>query len=177
MKNITIATAIGQSMLTIQIDSRQQSGKHDLKDRYFAEHGIDTVHSKLFCGDYTLLNKQDVCIDTKRDFNEIVGNLTKDHKRVASECDRAYEHGIHLCFIIENTENITSINEVHKWSNKRYKIWLYNGRKGKPPVSSKRLEKMMKTFEQHHHCKFYFCKPESAGRAILFLLTGKDYGE
>lgn len=163
--------------MTIVEDSRQHSGKHELKEKYFKEHGIDTVTSKLYAGDYSLLNNMSVCIDTKKDFNEVVGNLTHDHKRVADECDRAYEHGIQLIFLIENTENITNINEVHKWSNKRYKVYCYNHKKGRPPVSSKRLEKMMKTFEIHHHCKFYFCSPESAGRAIIYLLTGKDFGE
>lgn len=165
-----------QSTITIQIDSRQHHGKHDLKDKYFAEHGIDTITSKLYSGDYTLLTNQSVCIDTKASFNEIVSNMTVDHKRVAAECDRAYEHGIKLVFLIENSDGITNIDEVHKWKNPRYVMWLKKGKKGRPPVSSKRLEKILKSFEVSHHTKFYFCSPESAGRAIVFLLTGQDLG-
>lgn len=162
--------------LTIVEDTRNKSQKHDLKKQYFSKHGIDVVRSKIYAGDYTLLNSMSVCIDTKQNMQEIYGDMIQDHDRFARECDRAYEHGITLVFVVENTDGITRLDEVHKWRNPRFMIWIKKGKKGRPPVSSKRLQKMMQTFEIHHHTKFYFCSPESSGRAIVYLLTGTDMG-
>lgn len=35
-------------------DTRNQSGKHDMKNEYFADHGIKVQRTKLYVGDYTL---------------------------------------------------------------------------------------------------------------------------
>ena len=56
-------------------DTRQQAGKHDIKERYFRNHGIEIVRTKLYCGDYTLPADQSVCIDTKKDIQELIGDI------------------------------------------------------------------------------------------------------
>ena len=56
-------------------DTRQQSGKHDIKEMYFRKHGIEIVRTKLYCGDYTLPADQSVCIDTKKDIEELIGDI------------------------------------------------------------------------------------------------------
>lgn len=172
-------TGVGQSekkIPAIMVDSRQQTGKHDLKDKYFSDHNIDTVHSKLYVGDYALISNMTICVDTKRSIDEIAGNLTHDHERFARECDKAFEHGIKLFILVENTEGIKIIDDVKRWSNPRYQIWKRR-KEGRAPTSAATLMRIMRTFEEHHHCKFYFCSPESSGRAIVYLLTGQDLGE
>ena len=56
-------------------DTRQQSGKHDIKEMYFRKHGIEIVRTKLYCGDYTLPADQSVCIDTKKDIQELICDI------------------------------------------------------------------------------------------------------
>lgn len=158
-------------------DTRNKPEKHNAKNAYFAKKGVKVIRSKLYAGDYSLLHNQSVCIDTKENLGEWASNIVHDHKRVAAEADRAYENGIKLIFLIENNEGIRSIDEIAKWSNSRWRRWHKQRSGQKPPISSEQLAKATQTFAKHHHCLFAFTSVENAGRAVLYLLTGRDYGE
>lgn len=56
-------------------DTRQQSGKHDVKNAYFRSKGIVVNRTKLYAGDYALSNDQGVCVDTKKDVAELIGDI------------------------------------------------------------------------------------------------------
>lgn len=56
-------------------DTRQQEKKHELKHKYFIEQGIQWNRTSLYCGDYTLPSDQSVCIDTKKDIQELIGDI------------------------------------------------------------------------------------------------------
>jgi len=56
-------------------DTRQQSGKHDVKNAYFRSQGIIINRTKLFAGDYTLPSNQSVCVDTKKDIAELICDI------------------------------------------------------------------------------------------------------
>lgn len=159
---------------TLIIDSREKPKAVKNIITYFDRKGIDHISSKLYVGDYQFMNNPYKAVDRKGDMQEIVGNLIQDHERLARECDRAYEHGIEMMILIENTNDIHSIAEIpRKWKNPRYAKWMKKP-VGKSPTSSETLMKIMNTFSEHHHCKFYFCSPKSCGRSIIYLLTGKD---
>ena len=61
-------------MIIIQ-DTREKINKKDHILEYFEKNGINVVRSKLYVGDYTLLNSMKVCIDVKQDIMEIQQNL------------------------------------------------------------------------------------------------------
>ena len=168
-------------------DTRQQTDKHDAKHRWFAEHGIEIMRTKLFCGDYTLPTDQSICIDTKKDFQEIIGNLTgKEHARIREEAERAKAAGIKLIFLIENDGGevrkgtgiynpvITKLEDVHKWKNPR--LFIMHRGKQKYPSATKgiTLQKIMYTFAKRHGCEFRFCHSRDAARIIVDILTKKD---
>ena len=169
-------------------DSRQQVGKHDKKHEWFAEHGIEIRRTKLWKGDYTLPTDQSICIDTKKDFQEVISNITEQHDRFAREADEAAEAGIRLIFLVENDGGevkngsgiynpvITRIEDVHKWKNPRLFI-LKNG-KQKYPRATKgvTLQKMLMSFASHHHCEFQFCHSRDSARRIVEILTGGKVG-
>ena len=121
--------------MLILCDSRQQEGKHDLKERWFASHGIETRRTKLYVGDYTLPTNQSICIDTKKDIQELVSDICgKQHERFRNECLRAQEAGIKLIILTENigckvghgeiyNPTITKLEELHRWKNPRLFIF------------------------------------------------------
>lgn len=88
-------------MVIIQ-DTREQKGKHDNVEKYFERHEIQVVRSKLFAGDYTLVNDMSVCIDTKQDILELVTNVCGQHERFMNEIKRAEGAGIKLVFLIQD---------------------------------------------------------------------------
>lgn len=56
-------------------DTRQQAKKHELKHKWFSEHGVMVNRTKLYVGDYTLPTDQSICIDTKKDFAELQADI------------------------------------------------------------------------------------------------------
>lgn len=184
-------------------DSRQQLGKHDTKHKWFAEHGIEIRRTKLWKGDYTLPTNQSICIDTKKDFQEIISDIIYQKKHedkndldengnpkmktaFEKEADDAFKAGIHLVILIENDGGevkkgtgiynpvITKLEDVHKWKNPR--LFIMSGRRQKYPKATKgsTLQKMLTTFAKNHGCEFQFCHSRDSARKIVEILTGKE---
>lgn len=171
--------------MIILCDSRQQEGKHDIKERWFAEHGIETRRTKLYVGDYTLPADQSVCIDTKKDIQELVGDICgKQHERFRNECIRAKEAGIRLIILTENRgghikdniiqPTITCLEELHRWKNTR--LFIISGGKQKYPRATRgvTLQKACMTLKAKYGVEFMFCTPEKSAEKIVELLTGDN---
>lgn len=143
----------------IMMDTREQAGKHEHVIKWFNDNEYKIVRSKLFCGDYTFLNNQTICIDTKKDILEICQNVCQSHERFIREIQRANENGIKLYFLIQD-EKITKLEELPKW---------YNPRKRFSPkaTSGKQLYGILKTIQERYNTKFYFCTNEECGKKII----------
>lgn len=75
-------------------DSRQQRLKHNLKRDYFRSKGIILRKEALDCGDYTLINDRSVVIDTKKDIQELIGDInvkTMPLKEIEPAVHKIYE--------------------------------------------------------------------------------------
>lgn len=171
------------SNIYLQIDSRQQANKHDLKDKYFQEKGIKTLKSKLPFGDYALINDTSLVIDTKKDMLELENCLTKDHVRFRNEITNANNFGIGIIILIEETEQYKNLDDVAL----RYQIpkWKSNSftrvdgklvcrhKKGQPMGQFKveTLVKAMKTMQEKYAVIFAFTTPEKCGEVIIDILV------
>ena len=146
-------------------DTRQVIGKHKLKNEYFEKMGIEVVRSKLLFGDYQNPQNPSIAIDTKKDIQELIGDLTKDHERFKRELQLAKKCGAKLIILIED-EKVTCINDLYTW---------YNWRLKKSPKATKgsTLAKMLYTIEHNtedYNCQFIFTKKSECGAKILELL-------
>lgn len=164
-----------KQQIVIVEDTRQSAGKHDLKHEYFDRKGIRIVRSKLFTGDYALLTDMRICVDTKKDVSELYGDMYQSHERFRNEADRAKDNGIKLYILVENRDGIRTIDDIVKWHNPQLNKKRPKGKK--PPVPNEQFVKALKTFSERHGTTFLFVSPENAGRAVMYLLTGKDWGE
>jgi len=147
-------------------DTRQVVGKHKLKNEYFKKMGIEVVRSKLLFGDYQNPQNPSIAIDTKKDIQELIGDLTKDHERFKRELQLAKKCGAKLIILIED-EQVTCINDLYTW---------YNWRLKKSPKATKgsTLAKMLYTIEHNtedYNCQFIFTKKSECGAKIIELLT------
>lgn len=189
-------------------DKAQQSGKHLIKEKYWHDNGVEVLYYPLPVGDYVLANEKvldvisrkekrgidakkmdflgsyNVVVDTKRDMNEIEGDIIgKQHARFRDELMLAQNNGIKLYVLVENMNGITDIRDVFKYTSTRRLRWFkYDklhkmGRAlsvpipEKPPVSGEQLAKCMLTMELKYGVKFVFCKPVEAGKRVIELLT------
>ena len=147
-------------------DTRQVVGKHKLKNEYFEKMGIEVVRSKLLFGDYQNPQNPSIAIDTKKDIQELIGDLTKDHERFRNELLLSKKCGAKLIILIED-EKVTCINDLYTW---------YNWRLKKSPKATKgsTLAKMLYTIENNtedYNCQFLFVEKAECGAKIIELLT------
>ena len=66
-------------------DTRNKIDKNTHIREYFDKQGIQLIITKMLVGDFTLPTKQDVCIDLKKDIQELIGDLTSQHERFKRE--------------------------------------------------------------------------------------------
>jgi ribosome-associated protein len=108
-------------------DKAQKTGKHETKEQWWADNGVEILRYPLPVGDYILVNDKvqnvldrkakrdvavkkmdflgtyDVCVDSKASIQEIINNLCgKGHDRVRDEAILAQNNGIKLYFLIED---------------------------------------------------------------------------
>lgn len=169
----------------LQEDSRQQSGKHDLKNEYFQNNGIKVLRSKLPFGDYAILDNMSVIVDTKKDLLEIEGNLTKEHVRFRNEIINANSFGIGLVILIEeeieykNLDDVAARYKIPNWKSTTFQ--MVNGkktlkhRKGQPMAffNIETIVKAMKTMQEKYAVLFMFTTKEKCGKAIIDILVNK----
>ena len=153
--------------MTIIEDTRQQAGKHNFKQTYFESHGIKIVRSKLPVGDYANIKDLSVIVDTKKDIQEIISNVTKQHARFVAECDLAKESDIKLIILIENEDNIEKIEDLYTWYNKRLRF-------SPKATTGRTLAKILHGIQLRHGVQFEFCHPLEAGARIVELLPKEE---
>ena len=204
-------------------DKGQKIGQHEEKNLFWRELGIEVVQVPLPVGDYILadnkvmdvifrkdkrgipLKKMDflgtynVCVDTKKDIQELVGNVCgKQHERFRDECILAQNNGIKLYVLVQNVggmikntkticnPTITNLDELGMWQNPRlFEMKNSNeviGRwkNGKPrykqiqryPSATKgeTLMKACKTMQEKYGVEFVFCHNSEQGAKVLELL-------
>lgn len=148
-------------------DTRNQIGKHDKLNKDLENLGVKVVRSKLYVGDYSLLSDQTVCIDTKKDWLEVAGNICgKQHERFRAECLRAKEAEILLIILVEEETPV----ELWKSPQNRLKVPLTR-------VSCETLSKAIKTMTEKYGVKFVNCNKNDTAKKILELLKGGKNGK
>lgn len=89
--------------MTIIEDTRNKVGEHVWKNKQLMDLGYKVLRSKLPAGDYGLMTTLGTVIDTKKDLQEIYGNLIgKEHKRFRDECRLCQANGIQLIILCEH---------------------------------------------------------------------------
>lgn len=152
-------------MITLIEDSRQQTGKHDIKHLSFKNAGVEVVRCKLPFGDYAA--PPAISVDTKANMDEIAANICgKEHTRFINECKAAKAAGCQLIILVENEVNISSLSEVHLWKNPRS---VYSPK----CVQGPQLQRAMQTISERYGVRFEFCTPEEAGSRIVELLSNE----
>lgn len=146
----------------IIVDTREKGHKSILK--YFDEHSIDYITSKLDYGDYMLYKNNNVVIDRKDNLLELCGNLchTMEHERIKREIQRAKDDGCQDFIFLISESKIKSVEDIKNWSSPHTK------------VKGETLLKIMITMKNKHGVRFIICPRKDMGKKILELLGGKN---
>jgi hypothetical protein len=146
-------------------DTRDKTTKHQNVDDYLVAQGHKVVRSKLYVGDITLLNNQSVCIDLKRNLQEVCQNVCQDHARFKRELERAMEYEIKLVFLVEHGGQIKTLDDVKNWINPRLKDHPL-------AMSGERLYKVLLTMQNKYGIEWLFCDKRCTGKMIVEILGG-----
>ena len=146
----------------IIVDTREKGHKSILK--YFDEHNIDYITSKLDYGDYKIYKDNSVVIDRKDNLLELAGNLchTSEHERVKREIQRAKDDNCKDFIFLIGESKIKSVEDIKNWSSIHTK------------VKGITLLKIMVTMKQKYGVRFIICKKNEMGKKIVELLGGKN---
>ena len=156
------------AMLILE-DTRQQASKHETKHKWFSENGIKVERCRLYVGDYTLPTNQSVCIDTKKDLQELVQDICQQHDRFRNELIRAQEAGIQLVILCEHGGQIKCLEDVYFWSNPRKKT-------SPKAMDGWKLFKTLNTMKDKYGVRFEFCDKRQTGKRIVEILTNGNDG-
>lgn len=169
------------------------------KDKETGEY-IDKVGTDLKKMD--LLGTYKVAVDTKKDLQELVGNIQgKAHGRFRDELILGCNNGIKLFVLIEHGGKIASLEDVKSWFNPRQIGYEKKIRKefGMPrgadfqtelaelkshgakikrgPTTGEELYKAMVTMQEKYGVEFRFCDRKECGQMIVELLGGNNNGK
>lgn len=168
--------------MQIMIDTREK--QHAIKRilSEFEKHGIQSISSKLYVGDYMSLDNPRLIIDRKQNLQELCGNVCQQHERFKRELLRAMDAGIQLIILIEHGQGINNIEDVYFWKNPRkheVRFRTVNGKKERYVVSAKavdgdQLYKSLCTIRDRYNVQFEFCEKKDTGKKIIELLGRKD---
>ena len=170
--------------MQIQIDSREHKSEVGRIKKQFDKLGVDYFTSKLYVGDYMSLDNPRLCIDRKKDLQELVSNVTHQHTRFRDELIRAKEHGIKLIILCEHGSDIKTLEDVYFWENPRAKPTIWVMRDGHPvkvasnpnATTGATLYKSLCTIRDRYDVDFYFCEKSETGKRIVELLGGGKDG-
>lgn len=154
---------IGGDWLVILEDTRNKPEKNKHIREQLEALGYKVERSKLYCGDYSWATNQSVCIDTKQDLQEVVGNVIQQHERFRSECIRAEEAGIKLIILIAEPK-VSCLADVFGWWNPRLRY-------SKKATTGRQLGKILYSMKEKYGVDFQFCKKDEIGKRIVELLT------
>lgn len=118
----------------------------------------------MYVGDYTLPTNQSVCIDTKKDLQELVQDICQQHDRFRNELIRAQEAGIQLVILCEHGGQIKCLEDVYFWSNPRKKTYP-------KAMDGWKLFKTLNTMKDKYGVRFEFCDKRQTGKRIVEILT------
>lgn len=150
----------------ILCDTRQKKEKNEYIDNQLVNMGFTVNRCKLYVGDYTYADNQQICVDTKQNIQEIVGNVIQQHDRFAAECERAKEAGIKL-YVLVKDERISDISQVFTWYNPRLKI-------SPKATTGRTLAKILYSMREKYGVQFCFSNKKNMGETIVRLLNGEE---
>lgn len=145
----------------IIVDTREKGHKSILK--YFNEHNIDYITSKLDYGDYKIYKDNSVVIDRKDNLTELAHNLcsTTEHERIRKEIQRSKDDGCKDFIFLISESKIKSAEDIKNWSSPHTK------------VKGETLLKIMIIMKNKYGVRFIIVPKKQMGAKILELLSKK----
>ena len=184
-------------MPVILADTRQQKGKHRLKNSYFVGRGYTikdiALTTDLQDADYMFEGGQ-ICVDTKANIQELAQCLKGDIRRFRRELGRIHDKGLMAIILTETVHPVYNLDDLEHFKEpnneyyKRRQGYLSHCRRNfKKPVKwhpirlqgsfIRAVAKTARTMEsetEKYSVRFEFVHPKHAGQRVLEILEGEN---
>lgn len=154
-------------MATIQIDTREKQRAIQNILKMFDACQINYIQSKMYVGDYCLLENPLLIIDRKQNIAEIAKNATSEHGREKRELERLDKMGGQMVYLIEQKHYVDP-NGVHRTVNSLEDIMFWENPHG--AVNGVQVYKILDAWQHKHNVSYRFCDKRVTGRVILEIL-------
>lgn len=166
-------------------DTRQQVSKHDHVREWMRGHGVEfwPRARALPFGDYVAENEDgtpygNISVDTKKDIQELVMDVGRDHERFRRECERARASGYRLVVLVESAGRYRDRGQLSKWVSdvcrrcRRCQPSTSDRcvRYRSKPMQGKALAEIISTMERRYGVRFEFVSKREAARRICEIL-------
>lgn len=163
--------------MIIKVDTREQKNEEVIA--YFQSVGQPYIREKVNAGDYCEYENPTVTIDLKKDLEEVVGNVAKQHDRFVREILRANnDMGCKLVVLIRKP--LKKLEDVKKYKVRKFSENHPNRKlRGKPVtrMSMETLYKIMVSMEKKYNLEWRFCSRKDSGRVILEIIKNSKEEE
>lgn len=143
------------TLITILEDTRNKVGEHVRKNEQLRSLGYAILRSKLPAGDYALMTDLSTVIDTKKDIQEIYGNLIgKEHDRFRRECLLCRENNIRLVILCEHmyADTMDELKKMIGMAERSIQAYKNNGYRQAPQKYYKALRDLKHNMEYPVYC-------------------------
>lgn len=155
-------------MATIQIDTREKQRAIQQIVKTFDQCKINYIQSKMYVGDYCLLENPLLIIDRKQNLSEIAGNATSGHGRMKRELERLDKMGAQMVILVEQ-KTYTDPNGRKHTLNSLEDILYWENPHGS--VDGVQVYKILDAWQYKHNISYQFCDKRTTGRRILEILN------
>ena len=155
-------------------DSRQQATKHKLKHEYFKQHGVHINRSALQCGDYQLPGDGSVAVDTKKDIQELIGDIQFKAMSKKEIGERLGDIAIQYCLpvngFLDNVYHLITDDDHNRFAEKEISDYCFE--KDIPEGALKEFQKLY--VKRHGFFHRGLIRAKYYGVRLFVLVENKD---
>jgi ERCC4-type nuclease len=152
--------------LIIEIDTREKPKAIEKIIDYFQQNEIKYIRSKLYYGDYRIMESPLLVIDRKQNIAELAKNCTVDHKRFRAELERCKDVGGQLVILVEqnvysdrgNKVRVKDISDLMLWSSPH------------TTIRGEQVFRVLASWCARYPVRVEFCEKRCTGKRIVEIL-------
>lgn len=152
--------------MIIEIDTREKPKAIEKIIDYFQQNEIKYIRSKLYYGDYRIMESPLLVIDRKQNIAELAKNCTVDHKRFRAELERCKDVGGQLVILVEqnvysdrgNKVRVKDISDLMLWSSPH------------TTIRGEQVFRVLASWCARYPVRVEFCEKRCTGKRIVEIL-------
>ena len=153
--------------MILEIDTREKPRAIEKIIDYLQQNEIRYIRTKLYVGDYRLMENPLRIVDRKQNIAELAKNCTADHKRFRAELERCAEIGAELIVLVEQNQYADRGNKVKVRGIEDLMLWS----SPHTQIRGEQVYRVLASWCYKFPLRVEFCDKRSTGRRIMEILT------